>query len=182
MHRPLALLFALLLVFGCSPKREAAANAAAAPKAPSGGMAISSAAFANSGQIPAKYGRGGSNVSPPLAFSAIPKEARTLALIVEDPDAPGGLFTHWVVWNIQPSTASVGEGQAPAGGVEGKNSYGKSGYGTLCPPSGEHRYFFNLYALDSALNLAPSAGREELEAAMKGHVIAQAQLMGRYRK
>jgi Raf kinase inhibitor-like YbhB/YbcL family protein len=181
MRRQLALFAFLFLVTACPQRREAAANAVAT-KAPSQGMTISSAAFAGNGSIPAKYGCGGSNVSPPLAFSGIPQNAITLALLVEDPDAPGGLFTHWVVWNIPVSTAAVSEGQPPAGGVEGKNSYGRSGYGTLCPPVGEHRYVFNVYALDAPLDLPPSSGREELESAMMGHLLAHGSLIGRYAK
>lgn len=182
MRRHLALFSALLLVFACSQKREAGANAATSPKAPSHGMAVTSPAFANNGEIPAKYGCSGSNISPPLAIAGVPPGTKALALVVEDPDAPRGLFTHWVVWNIPPSSATVNEGQPPAAGVEGKNSYGNAGYGTPCPPSGEHRYFFNVYALDGVLNLPPSTGRQQLEAAMKGHIVAQAQLVGRYRK
>ncbi len=182
MRTRLAIVAAIFLVLGCLGRREAGAKTSMAPKAPSRGMTITSPAFRENGSIPAKYGCGGSNISPPLGFSGAPQNAKTLALIVEDPDAPGGLFTHWVVWNIPASTATVAEGQPPAGGMEGENSYGKSGYGTLCPPSGEHRYIFNVYALDAELNLPASTGREQLEAAMKGHVVAQTQLMGRYRK
>jgi Raf kinase inhibitor-like YbhB/YbcL family protein len=182
MRAQLALLSALFLVLACSERREATAATGVDAKAPSGGMKITSPAFRENQSIPAKYGCRGSNVSPPLVFSAIPQTAKTLALIVEDPDAPAGTFTHWVVWNIPVSTASVVEGRPPAGGVEGESSYGSSGYGTLCPPNGEHRYVLDLFALDVPLNLPPSAGRDELELAMKGHILAEAQLMGRYRK
>lgn len=175
-------LSALFLVLACSERREATSGTGVEAKASSGGMKITSPAFQENQSIPAKYGCGGSNVSPPLVFSGVPQRAKTLALIVEDPDAPGGLFTHWVVWNIPVSTASVAEGQSVAGGVEGESSYGSSGYGTLCPPNGEHRYVFALFALDVPLNLPPTTGSDQLESAMKGHILAEAQLMGRYRK
>jgi Raf kinase inhibitor-like YbhB/YbcL family protein len=154
---------------------------AKAPDAPSHGMSISSSAFAPNGQIPAKYGCSGQSISPPLTFDHVPPSAKTLALLVEDPDAPGKLFTHWVVWNIPPMTGSVGEGQPP-GGTQGTNSYGKIGYGTLCPPSGEHRYVFRLFALDTDLSIGDHSGRDDLLQAMHGHIVAEAQLIGRYRR
>ena len=98
---------------------------------------------------------------------------------MDDPDAPGGLFTHWLVWNIDPKTTTIGEGGAP-GGTQGKNGFGKSGYGGPCPPSGTHRYFFKVFALDKTLELPAGASRKQLDAAMSGHVIAQGELMGRY--
>ena len=145
-------------------------------------MSITSPVFADNGQIPRKYGCSGTSTSPPLSFAGVPAATGTLALIVEDPDAPGGLFTHWVVWNIPPTTAAVAEGTSPVGGLEGRSSYEKPGWGPPCPPSGEHRYVFNLVALDKPLNLPVDAGREELRDAMKNHVIAKAQLTGRYRR
>jgi Raf kinase inhibitor-like YbhB/YbcL family protein len=173
---------ALLLSLFCSARRKEAAATATSPQAPSPGMQVASSAFPAGGTIPAKYGCSGSNTSPPLSFQGVPPAAKTLALIVEDPDAPAGLFTHWVVWNIPPGTVAVAEGTPPVGATEGKNSYGKSGWGPPCPPSGEHRYMFNLYALDSALNLPSSSGREQLQDGMAGHVLAQSQLLGRYRR
>lgn len=144
-------------------------------------MNISSPAFAGGGSIPAKYTCDGANSSPPLAFAGVPGAAKSLALIVDDPDAPGGTFDHWIVWNIPANTTSVAEGQSPQG-VAGRNGFGKSGYGGPCPPSGEHRYQFKLYALDSALNLPPSASKGDVENAMNGHTLAKAQMMGRYRR
>ncbi len=178
----LSIAAALLLVISCSERRQHEAAAAVQTKAPSNGMTITSPAFAANQEIPRKYGCSGTNTSPPLSFAGVPAPAKTLALIVEDPDAPGGLFTHWVVWNIPPTATTVAEGQPPAGGTEGKSSYGTSGWGPPCPPNGEHRYVFNFFALDAALSLPPSAGREELLNAMKGHALAQAQLTGRYRR
>jgi len=101
---------------------------------------------------------------------------------VDDPDAPVGLFTHWLVWNIDPKTAEIAEGSAPSGAVEGRNDFGETGYGGPQPPSGTHRYYFRVYALDRTLDLKAGAKRRELDSAMKGHVIGQGELMGRYSK
>jgi len=144
-------------------------------------MKISSTAFTEGGSIPGKYTCDGANTSPPLAFAEIPSGAKSLALVVDDPDAPKGTFDHWVVWNIPASTTSVGEGQAPQG-VAGKTGFGKPGYGGPCPPNGEHRYFFKLYALDAMLNLPASSTKGDLEKAMQGHTLGQAQLMGKYKR
>lgn len=178
----LSIAAALLLVTSCSERRPHEAAAAVQTKAPSNGMTITSPAFAVNQEIPRKYGCSGTNTSPPLSFAGAPAGAKSLALIVEDPDAPGGLFTHWVVWNIPTTTTTVAEGQPPAGGTEGKSSYGKAGWGPPCPPDGGHRYIFDLFAIDAELTLPPSTGREELLSAMKGHVLAQAALTGRYRR
>lgn len=144
-------------------------------------MNISSSAFADRGSIPSKYTCDGANSSPPLAFASVPAGAKSLALVVDDPDAPGGTFDHWIVWNIPPNTTSIGEGQSPQG-TSGRNGFGKSGYGGPCPPNGEHRYQFKLYALDTTLNLPAGASKADLERAMNGHTLAQAQIVGRYRR
>lgn len=144
-------------------------------------MNISSAAFKDGASIPSKYTCDGADTSPPLAFNGIPAGAKTLALIMDDPDAPGGTFDHWILWNIPLSTTSVAEGQSPQG-VAGRNGFGKSAYGGPCPPGGEHRYYFKLYALDTTLNLPPSSSKSDLENAMKGHTVAKAQMMGRYKR
>ena len=157
-----------LAVLGCFVILEAA-----------GQMKITSSAFSEGGNIPGKFTCDGSNTSPPLKIEGVPAEAKALALIVDDPDAPGGLFTHWLVWNIDPKTESIAEGSSPTG-IEGRSGFGKTGYGGPCPPSGTHRYFFKVFALDQQLDLKAGASRKELDAAMKGHVIGQAQLMGRY--
>jgi Raf kinase inhibitor-like YbhB/YbcL family protein len=114
-----------------------------------------------------------------LQITGIPSDAKSLVLIADDPDAPSGVFTHWLVWNIPPQTNSVAEGSAPKG-VRGTNDFGKSGYGAPCPPTGAHRYYFRVFALDRELALPSGAKRSQLEAAMKGHVIAQGELMGHY--
>jgi len=142
-------------------------------------MKITSSAFQQGGNIPSKFSCDGANTSPPLQISDVPPETKSVVLIVDDPDAPSGLFTHWAVWNISPQTSTIAEGNAPKG-VHGTNDFGKSGYGGPCPPSGTHRYYFRIFALDRELDLPSGAKRSQLDAAMKGHVIAQGELMGRY--
>jgi Raf kinase inhibitor-like YbhB/YbcL family protein len=143
-------------------------------------ISISSPAFQAGGDIPAKFTCNGTNVSPELQIGGVPNEAKSLALIVDDPDAPRALFTHWIVWNIDPKTTRVAENSAPTAGVQGTNDFGKRNYGGPCPPSGTHRYFFKIFALDTKLESKPGARRAELDAAMRGHVLAQGELMGRY--
>ncbi len=142
-------------------------------------MKITSSAFQEGGNIPSKFSCDGGNTSPPLQISNVPPEAKSLVLIVDDPDAPSGLFTHWAVWNISPQTSTVAEGSTPKG-VQGTNDFGRSGYGGPCPPSGMHRYYFKIFALDRELDLPFGAKRSQLDAALKGHAIAQGELMGRY--
>jgi Raf kinase inhibitor-like YbhB/YbcL family protein len=142
-------------------------------------MKITSSAFQEGANIPSKFTCDETDTSPPLQIADIPSGAKSLALIVDDPDAPGGLFTHWMIWNISAQTSTVGEGSAPKG-VQGTNDFGKSGYGGPCPPSGTHRYYFKVFALDRELDLPIGAKRAQLDTAMKGHTIAQGELMGRY--
>jgi len=143
-------------------------------------ISITSPSFHAGGDIPAKFTCNGTNVSPELQISSVPNEAKSLVLIVDDPDAPRGLFTHWIVWNIDPKTTRMAENSAPTAGVQGINDFGKRNYGGPCPPSGTHRYFFKIFALDTKLELKPGARRAELDAAMRGHILAQGELMGRY--
>src|SRR5438132_8876321 len=143
-------------------------------------MKIKTTAFQEGGNIPSKFTCDGADANPPLRFEGAPAEAKSLALIADDPDAPGGLFTHWLVWNIDPKTTSVEENSAPSNGVQGKNDFGKSGYGGPCPPSGTHRYVFKIFALDRQLDLAADSKRAQLDAQMRGHIIAQGELIGRY--
>jgi len=144
-------------------------------------MKITSSAFHEGANIPSKFTCDGSDTSPPLQIAGVPSGAKSLVLIVDDPDAPGGLFTHWLVWNIPPQTGSIAEGSA-AQGVQGANDFGKSGYRGPCPPPGTHRYSFKIFALDRELELRSGAKRSQVDAAMKGHVIAQGELVGRYAK
>jgi Raf kinase inhibitor-like YbhB/YbcL family protein len=143
-------------------------------------ISITSPSFQAGGDIPAKFTCNGTNVSPELQISGVPNEAKSLVLIVDDPDAPRGLFTHWIAWNIDPKTTQVAENNAPAGAVQGTSDFGKRNYGGPCPPSGTHRYFFKVFALDTKLDLKSSARRAELDAAVRSHVLAQGELMGRY--
>ena len=142
-------------------------------------MKITSSAFHEGGNIPQKFTCDGLDTSLPLQITAVPSQAKSLVLIADDPDAPGGLFTHWLIWNIPPRISSISEGTAPQG-VHGTNDFGKSDYKGPCPPPGTHRYSFKVFALDRELDLRSGAKRSQVDAAMKGHVIAQGELMGRY--
>jgi Raf kinase inhibitor-like YbhB/YbcL family protein len=143
---------------------------------------LTSAAFAEGGTIPAQYTCDGSDVSPPLVWSGAPAGTKAFALIADDPDAPAGTWVHWVLYNVPGSAAQLPEGVAgPGGAAQGRNDFRKTGYGGPCPPPGTpHRYFFKLYALDAPLALKAGATKPEIERAMQGHTLAQAQLMGTY--
>jgi hypothetical protein len=148
-------------------------------------MKLTSPAFEHGGPIPSKFTCDGENISPELRIEDVPPAARSLALIMEDPDVPESvrpdrMWDHWVVWNIPPETRSIPEGAAI--GVEGKNTGGNRGYGGPCPPDREHRYFFRLFALDTTLDLHEGAGKKELEQAMQGHILEKAELMGTYKR
>jgi Raf kinase inhibitor-like YbhB/YbcL family protein len=145
-------------------------------------LKLSSPAFKHNDSIPSKYTCDGADVNPPLVIENAPLSAKSLVLIVDDPDAPAGNWVHWVMWNIDPTTNEIGENTAPSGAMQGINDFRKHGYGGPCPPSGTHRYFFKLYALDMMLSLSPSARKAELERAMKGHIVSQGELIGLYRR
>ena len=145
-------------------------------------LQITSPVFPNNGMIPSKFTCDGADVSPPLRIGNIPEKTRSLALIVDDPDAPAGTWVHWVVWGILPGTSEIPEDSVPRGAIQGKNDFGKQRYGGPCPPSGTHRYFFKLYALDAHLAVHSGATKARIEEAMKGHVLAQAELIGLYRR
>ena len=160
-----------------------AAAAVVAFAAGGGKMKISSPAFSERSTIPDKFSKNGQNVSPELRISGTPAEAKSLALIVDDPDAPVGLFTHWLVWNIDPKTNEIAEGSVPKGGVQGKNDYGDVGYGGPQPPSGTHRYYFKIFALNKTLDLKAGAKRKELDPQLSGgQVIAKGEFIGKYSK
>src|SRR5436305_713054 len=131
--------------------------------------------------IPERFTCDGNNISPPLQIGNIPPAAKALVLILEDPDAPGGLFTHWLVWNLSARTTSIREGGVDSGMI-GKNDFGQPGYGGPCPPSGTHRYIFRLFALDSDIKAAVGSKRAAVDAQMRGHVIGRGELMARYAK
>lgn len=151
-------------------------------------MQLTSAAFQAGAEIPSYYTSDGDDVSPELSWKDAPKETKSFALIMHDPDAPRtGGFTHWVVYNIDAGAGHIeenvpGEDEIAGVGIQGKNDAGETGYVGPAPPSGVHRYFFRLFALDSRLDLEPGATHKQVNAAMKGHILAQAELMGTYEK
>jgi Raf kinase inhibitor-like YbhB/YbcL family protein len=152
-------------------------------------LTLTSPAFEAGGKIPSKYTCEGADVSPPLAIAGIPDGTKSLALVEDDPDAPDPkapklVWVHWVLYNLSPDTTAIPEGagsESPAGAISGINNWKRTGYGGPCPPIGRHRYFHKLYALDTKLPAQPMT-KGELEAAMKGHVLAQAELIGTYQK
>jgi Raf kinase inhibitor-like YbhB/YbcL family protein len=148
---------------------------------------VTSSAFEEGGAIPARYTCDGLDVSPPLSWGSVPDGTRSLALIADDPDAPGRTFVHWVIYNLPPDTQRLPEDvpnrqTLPGGAAQGVNGVGGAGYTGPCPPSGTHRYFFKLYALDTELDLGGGATKEDLVGAMEGHILAEGRLMGTYRR
>jgi Raf kinase inhibitor-like YbhB/YbcL family protein len=143
-------------------------------------LTVSSPAFESNQLIPAKYTCDGNDVNPPLTIEGIPEGTKTLALIVDDPDAPMGTWDHWIVWNIPAATSKIEENAVP--GTEGMNDFRRRPYGGPCPPSGTHRYFFKVYALDVKLDLSPTSRKRDVEKAMQGHVLAKGELVGLYRR
>ena len=149
-------------------------------------MNLKTSAFQASQMIPSKYTCDGANVSPELSRDGAPAGTKSFALICDDPDAPSGAFTHWVLYGLAANVNSLPENIAKTNDVDspklkqGKNGFGKFGYGGPCPPGGTHRYFFKLYALDTDIQLSAGAQKQDLEAAIKGHVLAEAELMGKY--
>jgi Raf kinase inhibitor-like YbhB/YbcL family protein len=143
---------------------------------------LRSTAFSDGEPIPRRHTCEGEDVSPPLSWSDPPEGTQSLALVVDDPDAPGGTFTHWLAWDIDPAAGALGEGQAAPS--EGSNDFGQAGYRGPCPPPGHgpHRYSFRLYALDAPLGVRPGAGKTEVERALDGLALATVELMGRYER
>ena len=174
-------LAAVLIGLGCTLAICTLASAA-------GGMefSISSSDFQNGGDIPKKFTCHGADTSPELSWNDSPAGTLSLALITDDPDAPGGTFTHWVLFNLPVQTRSLAANvkkidELPNGTRQGRNSFGNIGYGGPCPPPGKaHRYYFKLYALDKKLNLKPGASKEEVEQAVQGHTLGKAEIMGKY--
>lgn len=148
-------------------------------------MQLTSTAFAPGGMIPDQYGCKGATINPPLHIADVPRTAVSLALIMEDPDVPrhlrpDGMFDHWVIWNMPSTTEDIAEAIGPPEGTEGTNTRGSLGYTGPCPPDQPHRYFFHLFALDQMLDLAPGSTKQDLLAAMQGHILDSTQLMGLY--
>ena len=167
----------LSLVIACSKQElQPAQNTEVAVN-----MKLTSSAFQHNAQIPSEFTCDGSDLSPPLSISDVPANAKSLVLICDDPDAPVGTWDHWVVFNIPPSTKEISKGTWPQG-TPGKNSWGRTGYGGPCPPSGTHRYFFKLYALNTMLNLPHGSAKKQIEAAMQNHILAKAELIGLYKR
>jgi Raf kinase inhibitor-like YbhB/YbcL family protein len=175
---PPGLFFTIILILG------AGCRASAPTQTPQGeadmSIQITSPAFEAGGTIPSKYTCDGADVSPPLNWSGVPDGAQSLALIVDDPDAPAKTWVHWVLHDLSPGIGGIEEGDF-AGGVQGRNDFGNVGYNGPCPPgSSSHRYFFKLYALDARLGLDTTATKRQVEDAMKGHILSQGQLMAKY--
>lgn len=144
-------------------------------------LILESDAFESGENIPIKYSCDGSNVNPDLEIAGVSDAAKSLALVLDDPDAPGGTFTHWIMWNIDPDTTQISENSVPVGAVVGKNSFGEKEYGGPCPPASQtHRYYFKLYALDKELSLSSNSDVEDLQSAMSGHQLASASIFGTY--
>jgi Raf kinase inhibitor-like YbhB/YbcL family protein len=171
-----------LAIAGCAPKP----NLQTLNNVPPGQrMRLDSAAFAANAPIPARYTCDGENVSPPLGWDAPPASTRSLALIVEDPDAPTGAFAHWLIFNLPPDLRQLPEKvpplpTLPGGATQGRNDFGRLGYSGPCPPDGTHHYFFRLYALDARMGLPPETGKNQLLQAMTGHILGGAELVGVY--
>ncbi|MFA6524051.1 MAG: YbhB/YbcL family Raf kinase inhibitor-like protein [Candidatus Paceibacterota bacterium] len=152
-------------------------------------MKIESSAFKNNGELPSKYTCDGEGINPPLSFINVPKEAKSLALIVDDPDIPESVkqsfnidvWDHWVIFNMSPEVKGIEENTIPAG-ILGRNTTGNDTYGSPCPPDREHRYFFKLYALDTLLNLQQGSTKKEVLKALEGHIIEEAELIGKYKR
>lgn len=139
-------------------------------------MQLNSTAFLDQAVLPTEFTCKGPNICPPLTIQNVPPNTKSLAIIFHDPDATSGDFTHWTIWNIPATTTEIPSGKLPDGSVEGLTDYGKSGYGSPCPPSGTHHYIFELYALNDTLNLPPNTDRKTLEQAIRDHIIEQTAL------
>ena len=148
---------------------------------------VRSPAFSEGDSIPREFACDGANMSPPIEWSGVPSHAQSIAIIADDPDAPSGDWVHWVLYDLPPSLTGIPAGvpvseKLPAGGTQGRTDFGKIGYGGPCPPKGTHRYFFKIYALDTMLHSKSGMTKKELLNAMQGHVLAEGQLMGKYRR
>ena len=182
MKKTLYVLILFMFLFTCLGLDESVAQMRGGKK-----MEIKSAAFKDGAKIPAQYTCDGIDVSPPLEWRNAPAGARSFALICDDPDAPMGTWVHWVIYDI-PSSITKLEAKNPPlkelanSAKQGTNDFGTVGYGGPCPPSGEHRYFFKLYALDGPTGLKPGATKAQLLTAMKGHILGEAQLVGKYKR
>ncbi len=173
-RRPFCALFILLLLCSSYAMSQEATELRE--------LKISSPVFDNNGQIPIRYGCDGENVNPLIEIENVPSKARSLALIFDDRDAPKGSYVHWILWNVSPGTKEIKENSVPEGAVQGLNDFKKNKYRGPCPPKRPHRYVFKLYALDVRLQLSSKSTKAHLEKAMKGHIVAQAELAGVYKR
>jgi Raf kinase inhibitor-like YbhB/YbcL family protein len=185
MHRALCPLRTLvILVSSCSAKHKVDSEAKGGRKM---AITVKSSAFEHEGMIPSKYTCDGEDISPQLSWEGIPDGTKSIALISDDPDAPMGTWVHWILFNMPGDTRELGENVPKkdvldSGAKHGKNGWGRRDYGGPCPPSGTHRYYFKIYALDAMLNLNAGAAKENLLAAMEGHLLAEGQVMGKYKR
>ncbi len=174
-RQKLTFFIGLLLIAGCT-----AANQKKDTEPVKGGeMKLLSSAFEEGEYIPEKYTADGENISPPLEIKDAPSSTESYALVVDDPDAPVGTWVHWVVWNIPADVKNLKQGTAPEG-IRGKNDFGNLKYGGPAPPSGTHRYYFKLYALDTMLNITEGSAKEDLLEIIRGHIVERAEIMGKY--
>ena len=186
MLKNVVVLVAVLILLFCSCKdSEEAGSGAVGGKRME--IKITSSAFEDGGLIPAKYSCDGADISPPLQWDAVPEGTKSVALICDDPDAPMGTFVHWVIFGLPAETKELAENipsdeTLPNGAKQGTSDFGRIGYGGPCPPSGTHRYFFKIYALDTEIDLAAGASKRELLKAMEGHILGQGQLIGKYKR
>ena len=182
MKKSILLIMALLILLpACKPENEEPVQKGSSTMT----LTVTSSAFEDGGMIPPKYTADGQDISPPIAWDGLPEGTKSIALINDDPDAPMGTWVHWLIWNIPPEVTSLEE-EMPAvskladGTQQGITDFGRIGYGGPAPPSGVHRYFFKVYALDTMLDLPAGATKPDLEKAIEGHILAQGQLVGKY--
>ncbi len=177
----------LMLLCFCQSNTQTSAEKTKAKGELKMDIKVTSASFEEGGMIPSKYTCDGEDISPSLSWSGVPEGTKSIALVSDDPDAPMGTWVHWVAFNLPPETGELAEGiphgeTLEIGGKQGKTDFGKVGYGGPCPPSGTHRYYFKIYALDTMIDLDAGITKAELLEAMEGHILAQGQLMGRYKR
>jgi Raf kinase inhibitor-like YbhB/YbcL family protein len=177
----ITILFVMSIFIGCEPEETEQTK----QKGETMALNVTSSAFEHNGMIPAKYTADGADVSPPLDWEGVPEGTESLVVICDDPDAPMGTWVHWLAWNIPPTAAGLNENVPPDavlknGICQGTTDFGRIGYGGPAPPSGTHRYFFKVYALDTTLDLPADSVKQELEDAMEGHILAQGELIGKY--
>ena len=186
MRKTFYILLMLPFVF-CGCEKEEKPSDSVKEEAEKMTIKVTSPAFEEGGMIPAKYTSDGENVSPPLNWEGVPEGTKSIALVSDDPDAPMGTWVHWVMWNIPVDVRELAENvppdvDLPDGSRQGVTDFGSHGYGGPSPPSGTHRYYFKIYALDTKLGVPSSSKKADLLKAMEGHVIAEGQLMGKYKR